>query len=174
MVRAGAIPALETCLPDLAPPTLRLRQQCPEGFGTSPAICQLQSISRDRPVPVCQLQSSSYVIPDMKDWSDQDLAVLGLLFSECWTKATGCEASTQRAHLKSSAMARILKVAWKQCGVKLHEGQYVQRKKGYVFDGNALLKVLTHSYIIQIHTDHKHARAHTPHHHHSHVHMCRL
>jgi len=120
-------------------------------FGCSPATCQLQEVCKSRPAGRCQLQRLVFLDasttdegqPEGEDWSDQDLAVLSLLLHECWLKGKKCEASKKSSPLKVSQMERIMKAAWRQCGVKLHDGQYVKRIKGrYTFDGNELLKVV--------------------------------
>ena len=122
--------------------------------------CQLQTlmtpdvaVSTRQPrtpttVPRCQLQSLTTPVPPSiadPDWSDQDLAVLSLLFGPLWRKAKECEVSSRPQQFKSAGMRKLMKNIWqKTCALKLKDGKFTTRKGIKIeFDGGTLLKLVT-------------------------------
>ena len=155
MTRAGVIPSLAGILCDCVPPPLQNLQPCPEGFGCSPSsktqvpVCQLQQpiVQRSTPLPRCQLQTcrvTRTLFPPDDELSQQDVAVLCLLFFCCWEEAKRCEASQQPLPLKSSNLVRVMKKEWTTCGVRLQAGKYTKKVSNrYGFDGPSLLKMVS-------------------------------
>ena len=106
--------------------------------------CQLASVTPARSVPTCQLQSVTTMNESYPDWSDQDLAVLGLLFGPLWVKAKECEASSRPRGLTCMAMEKLFQKSWDSaCDVKLKEGLYVTvRARRHRFNGKALIDLV--------------------------------
>ena len=85
------------------------------------------------------MQDDDGVLPN---WSNQDVAVLRLLFC-VWNRAAKCEATSQASSFKASFLKKIMKAEWKPSGVRLHEGQHIRQVSGrYEFDGASLLTVV--------------------------------
>lgn len=159
MVEAGAAPELEALLPEYGPMPLLGLSECPSCFGMQsrgqqqPAMCQLQSIQPydnmqtsvrrvlfSSPVPTCSLQN----VTPSETWSEQTVAILGLLFFEIWQQATTLEASKQPERFKPKALSKMLSKHWAPCGVKLVDDKYVIHIcNRYEFDGGSLLKIVT-------------------------------
>lgn len=145
MVEAGALPKLQTEIPEYGPPPLIGLRDCPANFGmpspTGPT-CQLQRVLF--PVSACQLQQVRPSNTTMVDLEAQDIAICGILFSH-WKQACECEASKQPANLKYHKLARIVKDQWTQCGVRLRAGMHVKQRTngGYILDGSSLLNMVT-------------------------------
>ena len=59
--------------------------------------------------------------------TEQDIAVIGMIFGACWNKALACEASSRPVNLKASAMNKLLKECWKPCQVKLKAGLHTKQ-----------------------------------------------
>ena len=79
----------------------------------------------------------------IEDWSDQDLAVLGLLFGPLWQAAKDCEASSRPHSLKVANIAKLFHKSWNKTGVKLKTGRYVGLKaRRHRFSGKALLLIV--------------------------------
>lgn len=145
MTRAGAIPSLVGLLSDCTPPALQNLTSCPEGFGCSPTSkpqVPLQDMT-NRPSPVRRSVTHTLFPPDTEALSEQDVAVLCLLFFRCWEAAKRCEATQQPLALKSASIVRLVKKQWKPCGVRLQEGKYTKRVSNrHDFDGQALLQLV--------------------------------
>ena len=155
MTRAGAIPSLTNLLPDCAPPPLQNLQQCPKGFGCSPAsktqvpVCQLQQhiVKRSALPPRCQLQTCRVKLALFQsddELSHQDVAVLCVLFFCCWEGAKRCEATQRPFALKSANVVRLMKKQWAPCGVRLQAGKCTKRVSNrYYFNGQSLLHIVS-------------------------------
>lgn len=80
---------------------------------------------------------------DTPQWTEQDLAVLGLIFDTCWEKALACEASSRPMKLKAAAMCKLLQKRWMACRVSLQAGLHTKKKSArYVFDGHSVLELV--------------------------------
>ena len=82
-------------------------------------------------------------VKDTPQWTEQDLAVLGLIFGTCWEKALVCEASSRPMNLKASAMRKLLKERWQSCRVRLQPGLYIKKQcRRHLFDGHSVLELV--------------------------------
>ena len=66
---------------------------------------------------------------DIARWTDQDIAVLGMVFGVCWNRALECEASSRPNKSKPPAMRKLLQDCWKPCKAKLKVGLHTKQNQ---------------------------------------------